>query len=378
MRRIVVAPDKFKGTLSAHAAARAMRAGALRVFPQSNVLLCPVADGGDGTIEALVAASGGEIITVPATDPLGRPISGPLGILPDGRAVVELAAVSGLNLLRPDEVDACRASSRGTGEVLREALTRARHVIVGIGGSASTDGGTGAARAVGWRFLDRRGRETAEGGCSLVHLASIHDEDVMAEVRTASVMVASDVTNPLLGSSGAARVYGPQKGASAGEVRLLEEGLAVLADVINRDLGLRVADLPGAGAAGGAGAGLIAFFGAEIMEGFELIAHETGLARVLAAADLVLTGEGRLDGQTLAGKAPAGVARMARHYRTRCLAIAGEVDADPGELAAVGISDSISMVDRLGRERAVTDPAAALTDTVEWALRRLGGSDSLT
>jgi glycerate 2-kinase len=369
MKRIVVAPDKFKGTLTARRAAEAMRDGARRVFPHAAFDLFPVADGGDGTIEALITAGGGHRVDVPATDPLGRNITAPLGLLADGRAVVELAAASGLALLRPNELDACRATSRGTGDVIREAVGRSRHVVVGVGGSASTDGGTGAARAVGWRFLDHTGRSLPEGGCSLVHLARIDGDNVLPEAQHSTLLVASDVTNPLLGPDGAARVYGPQKGATKSEIELLERALTVLAERIEGDLGIGVADMPGAGAAGGTGAGLVAFFSAEIRDGFDLIAHEVGLAAAIEDADLVLTGEGKLDRQTLSGKAPVGVARIAKQKGVPCAAIAGEVDVDAGDLTAAGISEVASMVELVGREQALSEPAETLARTVELWLR---------
>jgi glycerate kinase len=370
MTRVVVAPDKFKGTLSAREVAAAMVAGARRVLPDASFDLCPMADGGDGTIDAFITAAGGEIIEVAATDPLGRPIKAPLGLLADGRAVVELAAVSGLAMLDRDELDACRASSRGTGDVIREAAGRADHIVVGIGGSASTDGGTGAARAVGWRFLDRTGRDLPEGGCSLIDLARIDRTGVIPDIGDRTILVMSDVTNPLVGDNGAARVYGPQKGASEREVELLDDGLRVLADRIRADLGVDVAELPGAGAAGGTGAGLVAFFSAELRDGFELIAEETRLAHAMAGADLVLTGEGKLDRQTLSGKTPIGVARIARQHGVECVAVAGQIEVETHELQREGLGAAASVVQTVGDEAAFADPAEAVARTVELTLRR--------
>jgi glycerate kinase len=370
MTRVVVAPDKFKGTLSARQVADAMVAGARRVLPDASFDLCPMADGGDGTIDAFIAVAGGEIIEVAATDPLGRPIKAPVGLLSDGRAVVELASVSGLAMLDRNELDACRASSRGTGDAIREAAGRAHHIVVGIGGSASTDGGTGAARAVGWRFLDRTGRDLAEGGCSLIDLARIDGTDVISEIGDRTILVMSDVTNPLVGDNGAARVYGPQKGASEREVELLDDGLRVLADRIRADLGVDVAELPGAGAAGGTGAGLVAFFSAELKDGFELIAEETRLAHAMTGADLVLTGEGKLDRQTLSGKAPVGVARIARQHGVECVAVAGQIEVETDELQREGLVAAASVVQTVGEEAAYADPAEAVARTVELTLRR--------
>jgi glycerate 2-kinase len=368
VKRVVVAPDKFKGTLTAREVAHAMAAGARRIFPEASFDLCPLADGGDGTIDALVIAGGGEVVEVSTTDPLGKPIKAPLGLLSDGRAVVEMASVSGLALLDQDELDPCGASSRGTGDAIREAAMRSKHIIVGIGGSASTDGGTGAARAIGWRFLDPAGNELPEGGCSLVDLARIDATEVIEGIRDRNILVIADVTNPLIGADGAARVYGPQKGATEADVELLDEGLRVLAERIKEDLGIDVADVPGAGAAGGTGAGLIAFFAAELRDGFELIAAETGVARLIDGADLVLTGEGKLDRQTLSGKVPIGVARVAKRYGVECVVVAGQLDADLQDLRAQGVGVAASVVDTLGSEKAFGDPAGSITRTVEIVL----------
>jgi len=371
--RVLIAPDKFKGTLTAVEVARAMRTGVLRALPNASVELCPVADGGDGTAETLFEALGGTRSSVVVSGPLGAPVDAPLYLLDDGRVVIEMAQASGLALLE-GERDSLRASSFGTGELLGAALERLSgdgEILVAIGGSASTDGGTGAARARGWRFLDAAGRELEPGGGVLPDLASIESPD---EMHSAMIRGVSDVENPLLGPSGAARVFAPQKGASPAEVEVLERGLGVLAERIAEDLGVDVASIPGAGAAGGMGAGLVAFFGGVLEPGFEAIADAVALAAALGRADVVLTGEGSLDEQSLAGKAPIGVSRMAADAGVPCLAIAGRVDLEESRLAEAGVSEAVDLVTASGERRALCEPAAAVADAAAalFALRRFG------
>jgi glycerate kinase len=321
------------------------------------------ADGGDGTVDALVSAVGGRIERVSVTGPLGQPVEAPLGWLDDGRAVIEMAAASGLALVPPGSRDALRATSRGTGELIQRALAqraRSRVVIVGLGGSASTDGGTGAASAIGWRFVDKTGRELAPGGGELYRLAAIDGSRVPAGLGTEGLVGATDVDNPLLGPRGAARTFAPQKGASPGDVELLEEGLGVLCRRIEEDLGMDVAEKWGSGACGGIGAGLIAFFGARLEPGFDLVARVAALEDAIASADLVITGEGRLDEQSLGGKTPIGVARLARRAGVRCVAVAGESVVDGRTLRHEGIERVVSLVEAVGHERAVSDVDHAL------------------
>ncbi|CAN5581542.1 glycerate kinase [soil metagenome] len=369
---ILIAPDKFKGSLRATEVADAIARGARRALPHASVELRPVADGGDGTIDALVASLGGTVTSVRVPGPLGAPVDAPLARLGDGRLVLEVARASGLVLVDEDERDAARASSRGTGELLRAALEGgdAREVIVAVGGSASTDGGSGAATAVGWRFLDRRGRELSPGGGALTDLHRIDGTRVSERVRAASVLGACDVGNPLLGDSGAARTFAPQKGAGAAEVDKLEDGLATLAARMGADLGLDVASRWGAGACGGLGAGLIAFFGATLSPGFDLVADAVGLASAMVAADVVVTGEGRLDAQSASGKAPAGVSRLARARGIPCIVVAGDISLAPGELEAMGFVAGASLIAEVGPRRALGDTEAALEEVVERLLER--------
>ena len=370
---ILIAPDKFKETLSASEVARAIAEGAGRILPEAETALHPVGDGGEGTLEALVTSVGGRMETVTVTDPLGGPVDAPLGRLDDGRIALEVAAASGLTLVPRSRRDAMRATSRGTGELILAGLDDGKPIsaIVGIGGSASTDGGTGAASAAGWRFLDSRGRELPPGGGALIDLARIDGTAVDPRLARCSMAGAADIDNPLFGARGAAYVFGPQKGASTEQVAVLDDGLANLAERVRGDLDADkgLAERPGAGAAGGLGFGLAAFFGAELRSGFGVVAEATGLASAIAGADLVITGEGRLDAGSLGGKAPIGVARMARDAGVPCLAVVGISEVDRRELRAEGIVEIASLVDTVGQDRALNDTGAALAETAAELLR---------
>jgi len=322
---IAIAPDSFKGTLSADAAAKAIAAGLRRALPQARLRLIPMADGGEGTMDAVVAAAHGSWRRCRVYDPLGRRITARYGAFAGGRRVIiEMAAAAGLPLLKPDERNPLATSTCGVGELLRHALDRgARQVALGIGGSATNDGGTGLARALGARFLDRRSRELPPGGGSLTALTRIDLSALDPRLRRVTLEVACDVTNPLCGPRGASAVYGPQKGAMPAMVRRLDAGLRRLAEVTRRDLGLDVAATPGAGAAGGLGFGLLAFCGARLRRGVELVADAVRLEQKLAGCDLVITGEGRMDAQTINGKTPMGVAAVAQRVGVPVIALCG-------------------------------------------------------
>lgn len=323
--RIVVAPNAFKGSLPAQDVAQAIAHGVHQVLPDAETILVPVADGGEGTVQALVAATGGQIVHVTATGPLGAPVPAFLGLLGDGQtAVVEMAAASGLSLVPPHERNPLLATTRGTGELIRAALDAgARTIVVGIGGSATVDGGAGMAQALGAHLVDRAGHEIGPGGGELRRLAHVDVRGLDPRLAQVQVVVACDVDNPLVSPRGAARVYGPQKGATPEMVEVLEEALAHYADVIASDLGLTVGDVPGAGAAGGLGAGLLAFLHAQLRPGVAIVLEAVGLREHVRGADLVITGEGQLDGQSIAGKAPIGVARVAQMENVPVLAIVG-------------------------------------------------------
>ena len=325
--RVVIAPDKFKGSLTALEAAEAMARGLSRVDPSAEIDRVPMADGGEGTVAALVAATGGLYRTVTVTGPLGDPVVASFGLLGDGRtAVLEMASASGLWLVPPALRDPLRATTRGTGQLLLAALEAgARRVIVGIGGSATNDGGAGLGQALGFRLLDTHGRELEPGGGELDRLARIERTDQVAVLGSAAIAVACDVTNPLCGPRGASAVYGPQKGATPEMVERLDRNLGHFADIVARDLDVAVRDIPGSGAAGGLGGGLVAFAGGRLEGGVNLVIDAVNLRERLHAADLCLTGEGALDGQSAFGKTAVGVARLAHSLRCPTLAIAGSI-----------------------------------------------------
>jgi glycerate 2-kinase len=303
---ILVAPAAFKGALSAADAARAIGAGVRLAATGVETRLVPVADGGEGTLDALVAAAAGRRRGSNVLDPLGRPIEAAIGELPGHVAVVELAQASGYERLAAHERNPELTSTYGTGEQIRAALDLgATRIIIGLGGSATTDGGMGLARALGVRFLDADGRELDGRGADAIAVARIDLSGMDTRLATAEIVVACDVDNPLLGAAGAAAVFGPQKGADVAMVDRLEAGLANLAAILARDVGVAVADVPGGGAAGGAAAGLVALFGATLTPGAPLVLDAAGFHTQLEGAALCITGEGRLDAQSLSGKAPA-------------------------------------------------------------------------
>jgi glycerate kinase len=374
--KIVVAPDAFKGSLSAPAVAEALAAGLRAGLPQAVLDLAPMADGGEGTSEALVAATGGSLREAQVTGPLGERVSARYGLLGDGvTAVVDTAAASGLTLVAPDSRDPLRATTRGTGELILQAVAAGcRRVIVGLGGSATVDGGAGLAQALGFRLLDGHGRELGPGGGSLTKLARI--DGAWPSRGEVELVAACDVTNPLLGSRGAAAVYGPQKGACPQAVVELEAGLTRLAEVLRSDLGVEVRELKGGGAAGGLGAGLVGFLGARLTSGVELVCEAIGLEARLREADLVVTGEGRVDGQTAHAKAPLGVARLAARLGVPAVVVGGGVDPAAYALLEAEFAAILGIPDRpLTLDEAVADAAGLLRRAGEelGRLLALGG-----
>lgn len=345
--KVVVAPAAFKGTLSPLEAARAIETGLRSVDPSLQCDLVPLSDGGDGFLEAMLPALGAERRSVIVRGPVHSPVSASFGLSSgDGTGVIEAAQACGLALLPPDQLDPLGASTGGVGELVAEARQAgARSLLIGAGGSASTDGGSGMARALGYRFLDDKGQELAEGGGSLARLHQIDPSGFDSSWMLIPVRVACDVDNPLLGPSGAARVYAPQKGARPDDVDGLEAGLTRLVEVIRADLGQDVAGLPGAGAAGGLGAGLAAFLGAQLQPGAQLVIETVDFAGRLAGADLMITGEGRLDGQSLRGKAPVVAGRLARKLGVRSVALVGSLG--PGWEPTLG--DAFDLVDETGQ-----------------------------
>ncbi len=358
--RILVAPDKFRGTLSAPEAAAAIARGWRRVRPDDVLEEVPLADGGEGTLDALLAALGGERRTARVRGPLGDEVEAAFGIAqaPAGPlGIVEMARASGLELVSPARRDPLRASTWGTGELILAALrVGAREVLVCLGGSATTDGGAGMAQALGVALLDAEGRPVGPGGAGLLRLARIDATGLDPLARSARVQAACDVDNPLTGPQGAARVFGPQKGASPEEVLLLDRALGHLAAVIHRDLGIDVRGLPGAGAAGGLGAGLVAFLGARLRPGAGLVMEAVGLRERVRAADLILTGEGAFDASSLRGKVPAGVLELARGAGVPAVVLCGRAEIHPEGVRVR------SLAERVGPERALAEARLALED----------------
>jgi len=332
--RIVIAPNAFKGSLSALDAAEAIAEGVRAAAPDADLLLVPIADGGDGTVDALVAATQGERRTLQVRGPLGDPVDAGYGLIDAGStAVIEMAKAAGLALVPAAKRDPRITTTYGVGELLQRAYEEgARRFIVGIGGSATNDGGAGMAQALGYDLLDENGHELPPGGLALKRLARIQVGGAHANWKQAQVDVACDVTNPLTGPSGASAVYGPQKGATPEMVAELDAALKRFAEIIRRDLGVDVEHLPGAGAAGGLGAGLVAFTGARLRPGAEMVMEALRLDERLSGAGLVVTGEGRIDSQTARfGKGPAAVARHARQAGIPVIAIGGSI-ANESEL----------------------------------------------
>ncbi len=371
--RVVVAPNAFKGSLTALEAAEAIRDGILAVMPDADIVLVPIADGGDGTVEALVAATNGERRLLRVRGPLGEPVDADYGLIDNGStAVIEMAKAAGLRLVPPPRRDPRFTTTYGVGELLQHAYDAgARHFIVGIGGSATNDGGAGMAQALGYHLLDDGGHELPPGGLGLKRLARIHVGGVHADWKQARVEVASDVTNPLTGHDGASAVYGPQKGATPEMVAGLDTALTRLAEIIKRDLDVDVDRLPGAGAAGGLGAGLVAFTGATLAPGAEMVMKALDLDQRLQVATLVVTGEGRLDSQTARfGKGPAAVARHARNAGLPVIGIGGSL-ADETELALLFDAVESTVTEPISLEQALAEARERLTRAASRAMRSL-------
>ena len=363
--RVLICPDKFRGTLSARQAVDAIARGWRGARPEDALDLVPLADGGEGTLDVLVPsdADAAERRTVPVHGPLNDPIEADFG-LRDGVGIVEMARASGLALLDPRRRDPRRTTTRGTGELMRAALDAGvRRLMVCLGGSATNDGGVGMAAALGARFFDSHGKTIGDGGAAIVDLWHIDTTLAHRRLEEVDVIGVTDVDNPLCGPSGASAVYGPQKGASADDVWELDEALRHLAAVVHRDLGIDPKDEPGAGAAGGLGYGLLAFCGARLRPGVEVVMETVGFEQRLFSADLVITGEGSLDDQSLRGKVPAGVLRAASIASVPVAILCGVASVRP-DGAVVR-----SLVDRVGPDAAVQDARRALELVAEELAR---------
>jgi glycerate kinase len=350
--------------------AQAIAAGFKRVFPDASYELVPVADGGDGTLDALVSALGGREVEATVTGPNGAPVLARYGLMPErGLAVVEMAQASGLALMPPGTNDPMTATSRGTGELIAAALgAGAKRIIVAIGGSATNDAGTGALAALGARFLDASRRELPAGGAALARLNRVDASALDARLHGVTIEIASDVTNPLCGPNGASAIYGPQKGASPEDVRELDGALAQFASVASELTGTDIRNVPGAGAAGGFGGGFLALAGAQLRPGADLVLDVLDFSRRLEGADLVVTGEGRIDKQTLSGKAPYAVARMAHAKGIPVVAVAGSVALSADDLETMGIARAVAIAPPgMSLEEAMRR-AAQLTESAAYEL----------
>lgn len=370
--RIVVVPDSFKESLRAKEVGDSITQGIRRAFSQAEVVNLPLADGGEGTVEAMVVAAGGKVRELTVTGPLGDPVRAVYGVIDDGKtAVVELAAIAGLSLIPPEKRDPRFTTTRGVGEMLRHVLNLGvRRIIVGIGGSGTNDGGAGMAQGLGYSLLDSEGNELEPGGAALARLTSIKRENVPEELFNTEVVVACDVKNPLYGKEGASRVYGPQKGATPEMVEELDRALAHFAFVVEKELGKSIRDLPGAGAAGGMGAGLVAFADGKLRSGFDLVAEKCHLRDHFRDADLIITGEGALDGQSAYGKAVSGVARLAREFRVPVVALTGKLGPGYERLYSEGLTAAFALADGpLSFKESVTRTRELLMDRTEAIVR---------
>lgn len=344
--KIVIAPDSYKESLSALDVATQIEQGFRDVFPDAHYVKLPVADGGEGTVEAMVAATQGEIVNVRVTGPLGDQVDGFFGLSGDKQtAFIEMAAASGLELVRACDRNPLLTTSFGTGELIRSALDHGvKHCIIGIGGSATNDGGAGMVQALGGGLLDQQGKQIGYGGGELDKLARIDISQLDPRIGQCRFEVACDVTNPLTGDEGATAIFGPQKGATPAMITRLDAALQHYAAIIKRDLDQDVEHIPGAGAAGGMGAGLQAFCGAELRKGIEIVTEALGLDAIVRDATLVITGEGRIDSQTIHGKVPIGVARVAKRYNKPVIGIAGSLTADVGVVHQHGLDAVFSVL----------------------------------
>lgn len=370
--RIVIAPDSFKGSLSSLEVAQAMERGVKKVLPESTTILLPLSDGGEGLVDSLVVASGGKLVEYEVQGPLGSPVRAKMGLLGDGHtAVIEMAQASGLTLIGEEQRNPLITSTFGTGQLMQKALDLGcTKLIIGIGGSATNDGGMGMAQALGFRFLDAEGQPLGSGGGELARLVTIDTSQVDPRLQHVQIEVACDVDNPLTGPRGAAHIYGPQKGATPPMVEFLDEALANYDRVLQKDLGQNVGLTPGAGAAGGLGAGLMALVGGKLVSGIELVLTVLGFTEKTKGAQLVLTGEGKFDAQSAYGKVPVGVARASQKLGVPVVVVAGTVLPDAEALHTEGITAYFSILNRpMSLQEAMANGAQLVEHQVAEVMR---------
>lgn len=339
--KIVLAPDSYKNSLTAKEVANSMRRGFEKVYPEAEYVNVPMADGGEGTVQSLIDAKNGKLVTETVINPLGNPTEANYGLIDDGTvAVIEMAQASGIQFINQYTQNPYVATTFGTGQLIKSAIEHgAKTIIIGIGGSATNDGGAGMAQALGAHLLDDKGEELQYGGAMLSKLSKVDISELMPELTDVKVIIASDVTNPLTGKNGASHVFGPQKGANPEMVEFLDQALSHYAKILKRDLHKDLENVPGAGAAGGLGAGLLAFTNSEMRSGVEIVVDYTNLQTAVQDADVVVTGEGQIDFQTKFGKTPIGVAKATKAVNPKAtvIAIAGSVGEKISELYPLGI-----------------------------------------
>ncbi|MFB5745185.1 glycerate kinase [Cedecea sp. S5-13] len=347
--KIVIAPDSFKESLTAMQVAEAIEQGFRQIYPHADYLKLPMADGGEGTVESMVAATEGKIIPVTVTGPLGLPVDAFFGLTGDGdTAIIEMAAASGLHLVVPEKRNPLLTGTFGTGELILAALEHgARKIIIGIGGSATNDGGAGMMQALGAKLCDVQGNEIGAGGAALAELSTLDLSLLDARLAECDILVACDVDNPLCGKYGASAVFGPQKGATSEQVQQLDAALMHYGNLIERVSGKGVINVAGAGAAGGMGASLSGLLNARLQPGVAIVTEALRLAEAVQGADLVITGEGRIDSQTIHGKTPIGVARVAKRFNVPVIALAGGMTADYGVVHQHGLDAVFSVLNRV-------------------------------
>lgn len=374
LMKIILAPDSFKENLTSLQVATALEKGVKRVLPKANCIKVPMADGGEGTVQSLVDGTGGKFLRKKVIGPAGNKVSARYGMLADGEtAVIEMAEASGLHLVSGKTQNPLKTTSYGTGELMLEAAKRgAKKIIIGIGGSATNDGGIGMAQALGVRFLNKRGQEITELGAGgmINKIGSIDIKNLNPLIKKVKIIVACDVNNPLCGKKGASTVFGPQKGATPAMVKTLDANLKHLATIIKKDLKKSVVSVKGAGAAGGLGAGLFAFTNAKMKSGVDIVIEATELHKHLRGADLVITGEGRVDFQTAFGKTPSGVAKAARKHRVPTVAIGGGITDDANGVFTHGIDGLESACARdMSLDVAISHSKPHLTNAAERVVR---------
>lgn len=374
--KVVIAIDSLKGSLTSIQAGNAIKTGILRVDADTQVIVKPLADGGEGTTDALIEGLGGERVSLTVSDPFKKPVSTYYGLLPESKtAIIEMASAAGITLIAEDQKDPFTATTYGVGEMIQDALEKGcRNFIIGIGGSATNDGGIGMLKALGYQFLDVDGNDVGEGGQALAKIASVDSSKSSPALTSSHFQVACDVTNPLCGTDGATYIYGPQKGVTATTRDILDAGMENYAAITTQATKTNHLTSPGAGAAGGLGFAFLSYLGANLTPGVSLILDAIHLESELANADLVITGEGRLDHQTIMGKAPIGVARLAKKHNLKVIAFAGSVASDAAACNTAGIDAYFPIVRGVTTLAEALDPETAknnMADTVEQVFRLL-------